>query len=320
MVIFNAISRNVERLFSTIHPVVLTTFVLIIGFSHAESQEKILTIDHPPIDEQSSIVKSKTYKNVYWLSNDSGDDPVIFPVDEKGKIIVPKFLKRQFEKKPYPGITLLEASNHDWESMALLGDTLVIGDVGNNANVRRDLGIYLVPEPNPHEVYQMRPLYWYPVHYPEQRKYPPNDWNFDCESIFTFQGKIYMLTKHRADQNINKPHPSTNLYRLDTRSTTKSNALVKVGSRDNLGGWVTDADIAPDESGLVFIALNPLAATIWYFPRPKKGDDFLSEKPLHFNLVKADQAEGVCFKDNKTIIVTNEQRDWFEIPLSKFSK
>lgn len=286
-------------------------------------QEKIMSIEHPPIDEQSALIKSPSYKNVYWVANDSGDGPRIFPLDKKGEVIIPNFMRNHYSKKnaePYPGIEILGAINLDWESMATLGDTIIIGDVGNNGNARRDLGVYMVLEPNPHETPKTRALSWHPLHYEDQNKFPPEEWEFDCEAIFTFQGKLYFLSKHRADGNINKPHPSTNLYVMNTRHTSSSNVLKKVGSRDDLGGWVTAADIAPDESGLVFIALNPLTATIWYFPRPKKGDNFLSQRPRHFTLANALQAEAVCFKDQETIIVTNEQRGWFEIPLSKFNK
>lgn len=284
------------------------------------AQEKLLEVKHPPINEQSSIVKSNSYENLYWVTNDSDDETVIFPLNSEGKIIIPGWLQKRYKKTPYPGINLLGAINNDWESMAAIKDTLIIADMGNNGNARRDLGIYFVLEPNPFSVYQTRALNWYPVHYEDQKNFPASEWTFDCEAIFSFEGKVYFLTKHRSEQNIYKPHPSTHLYRMDTRSVHRSNALKKIGSLDNLGGWVTGADMAPDESGLVLLAQNPLATSIWYFPRPKKGDDFLSEPPKRYNLVKADQAEAVCFKNNKTIIVTNEQREWFEIPLSKFRK
>lgn len=303
---------------------VITT--LIIGFmslGFVQGQEKICKVEHPPIDEQSALVKSQTYEDVYWVSNDSGDEPVVFPLNGKGEIIIPGFLKRRYngkEGRDYPGIEIKGAVHHDWEAIALLKDTLVIADVGNNGNARRDMGIYLVPEPNPHAIYETRPLVWYPVRYEDQELYPAAEWEYDCESIFTFKGKVYFLTKHRSDRVINRPAPATKLYRMDTRHTSKVNVLKYISRKEDLGGWVTDADIAPDESAMVLVAQNPLTTTLWYFPRPKRGDDFLSQKPKYFNLLKADQAEGICFKDSKTLIVSNEQRDWIEVPLSVFTK
>ena len=296
--------------------------ILIIVIS-VNAQKKICIVDHPDIDEQSAVIKSQTYEDVYWVCNDSGDDPYVFPLTSQGEMIVPDFMKKRYSGNKiaeYPGIKIHSASLLDWEALTVLGDTLVIADVGNNGNTRRDMGVYLIPEPNPRTTYETRPLVWLPVRFEDQSSYPATEWEFDCESIFAFQGKIYFLTKHRSDQNIHKPAPSTKLYRMDTRYTDRVNVLKLINRKEDLGGWVTDASMAPDESAMVLIAQNPLATMVWYFPKPKRGDDFLSEKPRTYSLVKADQAEGVCFKDSKTIIVTNEQREWFEIPLSAFSK
>ena len=291
------------------------------------AQNVICIVDHPPIDEQSAIVKSQTYEDVYWVCNDSDDDPVLFPLTSKGEIIIPDFMQKRYKNKKkdkknkvYPGIKILESVLHDWEALAILGDTIVIVDVGNNGNARRDLGIYLVPEPNPRAIYQTRPLVWYPVRYEDQKQYPAKEWEYDCEAIFTYQGKIYFLTKHRTDNHISRPAPATKLYRMDTRYTDRTNVLKQISRKEDLGGWVTDANMAEDESGMVLLAQNPLASVLWYFPKPKKGDNFLSQPAKTFNLMKADQAEGICFKDSKTIIVSNEQREWFEVSLSEFSK
>ncbi|NQT64302.1 MAG: hypothetical protein HQ556_15180 [Candidatus Marinimicrobia bacterium] len=297
-------------------------FVLIM-ITHLSGQDKICIVKHKDIDEQSAIIKSQTYDNVYWLCNDSGDKPFVFPVTGQGEMIVPDFMKKRYIGKKideYPGIKIKNASLIDWEALAVLKDTLIIADVGNNGNTRRDMGVYLIPEPNPRSIYETRPLLWLPVRYEDQSKYPAEEWEFDCESIFTFQGKIYFLTKHRSDRHIRKPAAATKLYRMDTRFTHKANVLKLINRKDNLGGWVTDASMAQDESAMVLIAQNPLATIIWYFPKPKQGDDFLAQTPRSYSLVKADQAEGVCFKDPQTIIVTNEQREWFEIPLTAFSK
>ncbi|MBT3229512.1 MAG: hypothetical protein HOD43_03800 [Candidatus Marinimicrobia bacterium] len=299
---------------------VLMVLTLITNLS---AQNKICEVVHKDIDEQSAIIKSQTYDNVYWVCNDSGSEPFLFPLTSRGEMIAPDFMKKRFSGKKldeYPGIKVKSASLIDWEALALLGDTLVIGDVGNNGNTRRDMGVYLIPEPNPRATYETRPLIWLPVSFEDQSNYPATEWEFDCEAMFTFQGKIYFLTKHRADRHIRKPAAATKLYRMDTRFTNRVNVLKLINRKEDLGGWVTDASMAPDESAMVMLAQNPLATIIWYFPKPKRGDDFLAQTPRTYSLVKADQAEGICFKDSKTIIVSNEQREWFEIPLKAFSK
>ncbi len=256
-------------------------FLVLILILNLSAQKIKCVVSHKDVDEQSAIIKSLTYENVYWVCNDSGDEPFLFPLTEQGEMIVPDFMKKRYSGDKiddYPGIKIKNASLLDWEALAVLKDTVVIADVGNNGNTRRDLGVYLIPEPNPRSTYETRPLLWLPVRYEDQSNYPAKEWEFDCESIFTFQGKIYFLTKHRADQHIGKPAASTKLYRMDTRYTNKVNVLKLVSRKEDLGGWVTDASMAQDESAMVLLAQNPLATIIWYFPKPKRGDDFLAQR------------------------------------------
>ncbi len=277
-------------------------------------------VEHPEIDEQSAIVASYLYPDVFWVLEDSGSEPILFPLNSRGRIIVPDYLSSHYggKRQPeYPGMLVLTARNLDWESLGHIKDTLIIADVGNNSNTRRDLGVYLVLEPNPHNIPQCRPFTFLPLAFPDQRSWPPEKWDFDCEAVFGFKGHIYFLTKHRSDQRIDKPKPSTKLYRMDTRHTNQVNVLTKVSEREDLGGWVTAADMSPDLTRLAMLVHNPLVSSIWLFPTPREGDDFLGGVPIVTPMTKVNQVEGICFKNADTLIVTNEQRDWYEIPLQK---
>jgi hypothetical protein len=113
-------------------------------------------VPHKPIDEMSGIARSRTYEGVYWVHNDSGDRARIFPIRLDGSVIIPPFVsRRDSSNRPedpsvvYEGIQIEGAANIDWEDIAIDGDTLYIADVGNNANARRDLAVYVVKEPNP---------------------------------------------------------------------------------------------------------------------------------------------------------------------------
>ena len=67
----------------------------------------------------------------FWTLNDSGNDPIIYRLDTTTGSIIQR-------------ITILKASNVDWETMAQDDDYIYIGDVGNNSGNRDDLGIYIV--------------------------------------------------------------------------------------------------------------------------------------------------------------------------------
>ncbi|MEN8149714.1 MAG: hypothetical protein ABFS86_07810 [Planctomycetota bacterium] len=282
------------------------------------------TIDHPPIDETSGIVKSRTYEDVYWVLNDSGGGPFLFAIDGKGKAILPPWQARRFSvgpsekgdgRTPWPGMELLVAANLDWEDMAIDGDTLYVADMGNNGNARRDLGVYVLKEPNPRATERMRHLAWIPIAYPDQKKYPAEAWDFDCESLFVADGKLYFLTKHRPAGQMRTPMPGTKLYRLDTRKLGEENVLTLVQSRKDMV-WPLAADVSPDGSKLAVVCVNAL----WVFDRPKSGDHWLSGSArrvsIPLNIIRT-QSEAVCWDDGKTIRVACEGRAIWRVDLAR---
>ena len=276
------------------------------------------TTAHKPINEMSGLVKSRTYPDVYWVNNDSGDIPRIFAVNKNGNVIMPAYMKNDFYadikeegKKPFAGIEILLAANQDWEDIAVDDDLIYIADLGNNANARRDMGVYMLYEPNPRATVASRVLQYIPIRYPEQIEYPARQWHFDSESMFVADGNLYFLSKHRQPGELAKWEGGVNLYRLDSYDTLKANVLTKVDSFADLS-VATGADVSPNGKHLAVVTYSAL----WVFE--KTGDDQwlsgkASELPLDYNVTK--QAEAVCWDDDETILISNEQREIFEIKL-----
>jgi hypothetical protein len=286
-------------------------------------------VTHGPLDEMSGIVKSRRYPNTYWVHNDSGDAPRIFAIRGDGGAIMPPFLSGAFSvgemaetgKTLYPGLAIDGAAHSDWEDIAVDGDTLYIADLGNNGNARRDLAVYVLPEPNPAAVNRAHVLKRVPVAYPDQRAFPdPARWHFDCEAVFVFRGRLHMLTKHRAPGQIGTPETGTNLYRLDTQHTDRVNVLTRLDSARDLGGWVTAADVSPDGRTLAVLCHAPVAS-VWLFDLSRGAGDrpLSSGRARRLILPNAQQCEAVCFDDNDTLFVTNEQRDLFRLRVSEFA-
>lgn len=259
------------------------------------------------LDEVSGIVRSQTYPGGFWAHNDSGDSARFFCIRRDGTVV------RSSDSK-YKGIAVEGATNVDWEDIAQDGDRLFLCDVGNNGNERRDLKIYEVRQPNPTRVTSVRPEKVYSVAYPDQKDFPPRGVRpFDCEAVFCLRGKLYFVTKHR--QNALMPDVSANLYRMDTRFTDRVNVLTKLDSKSDVGGWVTGADASPDGRKIAVLVQAP-SQGVWIFDARAKGDRFLSSPGARFiRFTGAKQCEGVAFIDDRTLMVTNEQRDIFEIKL-----
>jgi hypothetical protein len=267
------------------------------------------------IHEPSGIVKSTRYPDTYWVHNDSGDSARIFAIHANGTVIAPPN-----SKTPNDGLEVQGGFNNDWEDITSDGNNLYISDMGNNRNARRDLGVYVLPEPNPTVVQKAHVLSRYPIAYPDQVDFPPEgNYDWDCEAIFYAKGKLWFLTKHRLGGTL--PAKGSCLYVLDKPSVDKLNTLRKVDEKRDFGGWVTGAAMSPDGKTLAVLTEKPVKS-VWLFDVARHGDKLLSGPAKRLILgVNASQCEGICFDgNNETILVNNEQGDIMRITTSQFAK
>ncbi len=276
------------------------------------AQSTILTVQLPESDaldlveyaripeyaatEVSGIVKSRFYEDVYWMLNDSGDEPRIIPVHSNGETIGsyrPSEIKGQF---------IREASNSDWEDIAIDDEGFIyICDVGNNCNCRKDLVIYKVIETDPgkriNKVFQK--IFF---RYPDQQNFPAEnqDFNFDSEGVFVANEKIYVLSKNRSNS-------FTTLYRLDDEDPFQINTLTELSSFD-IQGQVTAADASPDGKRIAILTYTG----IWLFEALADDNYFEGRmwwRPINNTFVDGrpqQQVESICFKDEDTLIIADE--------------
>jgi hypothetical protein len=270
-----------------------------------------------PIGEMSGIVKSRRHPDTYWVHNDSGDTARIFAIRSDGSSVLPTYSrfsrygdKAESGKQQWEGFEVLYATNVDWEDIALDENYLYLADTGNNLNARRDLAIYAVSEIDPTASTRSAVVQKWPVHYPEQQDFPPGNWHYDSESLFTSDGQLYLITKHRKAGGLSSFEAGANLYRLDTRHTDQSNALTLVDSTALITS-ATGADVSPDGSTLAVLSYEAL----YLFDKPAEGDAWLSSTHRRIPLDRSvtGQAEAVAWEDDGTLLVTNEGRDIFRL-------
>lgn len=301
----------------------MNALVAALLLAQADALVPSATVTHEPLSEISGIVKSRTYDGVFWVHNDSGDSARIFAIQADGTVVLPGWLAEDYaangnntDKPVWPGIQISLAHNSDWEDIALDDGTLYIADMGNNGNARRDLGVYAVPEPNPLERGETRTLAWYPIAYPDQEGFPPMARHFDCEAIFASGGKLFFITKHR-DPFGQQPETGANLYRLDTRNTDRVNVLRRVDGAEDLGGWVTAADLSPDGRTLAVLCQAPVAS-VWLFDRPAASDRYFQGNARRLFIPGTKQAEAVAWDGRDHVLVVNEQREIFRVAVNDF--
>lgn len=276
---------------------------------------------HEPISEMSGIVRSRTYPGIWWVQNDSGSGPALFPIGEDGGVVMPPSQRARYHgeeeregTEPWPGLEVVLAENVDWEDLALFDGRIYIADMGNNRNTRRDLGVYVLPEPNPRKVSRARVLARLSIQYPDQHGFPGERLEFDCEGIFFFDGRLYFLTKHRQ-QRTGRTKFGTALYRLDSMVPGESHVLTKIEEHQTLG-IPTSACLSPSGNHLAVLTYH----AIHVFDRPSEGDRWLSGSRRSFALPMATvrQVEGICWDDEKTLRFNNEQRDLYSVELKWF--
>ncbi len=261
-------------------------------------------------EEISGLVRSRTYNDIWCVHNDTDVRPTIFPIHSNGDLVKPGWLK---PAENYLGISVELSTNIDWEDIAIANGLIYIVDTGNNNNARRDLGIYVIAEPNPRFTKRVRTLEYLPIRFPEQKTFPAKHWHFDCESLFISDGNLYFITKHRQDGEFSKYEDGANLYSLSLSAAdpNRINVLDHLDSRIDMYA-PTGADISPDGKRLAVLTRRKL----WVFTKPNTGDKWLTANPnttLSVSLPdNIGQAEAICWDTDMTMkIINEEKRDFF---------
>lgn len=261
-------------------------------------------ITFAPIGESSGMVQSRKYPGVFWTHNDSGDSARLFAIRADGSLVRPD------DGLPYDGIQVGGARNHDWEDLTLIDGQLIIADTGNNANKRRDLVLYFLPEPNPYRDRVSYVTAKQPIVYPEQTAFPPEQMNFDNEALFYWDRTLCLLTKNRSDS-------LTALYALPIpHGFSNQTEMLSLRKTYNLRGMVTAADAY--RGRIAVLTYN----TVWVFEPDYPALVEFGHAPELFSghvwwqPIWAKQCESIAFINADTLLIGNEQRDLYQIKLS----
>lgn len=254
--------------------------------SHSQKLDILATL--PKEIKEASACEISKASPLIWTIEDQKNDPVLFGFDEKGNL----------KKK----IKITNVENNDWEDLTSDDEgNLYIGDFGNNDNERTNLMIYKInaADLDKHQAEASEIISFY---YPEQTEFPPKkkDRVFDVESFFFYQNKFYLFTKNRSS----KFDGTTVFYEVDNVSGQKLPAK-KISSFVTCDTFnhcaVTSAAISPDKKKVAILSSDK----VWIFT-DFKGVDFFSGKSEKIELDHFSQKEGLCFKDDSTILITDE--------------
>ena len=212
--------------------------------------------------------------------NDSGNDPVLFYINESGNILDERKLNC--------------CKNNDWESLAADSDYVYIADFGNNYDTRKNLSIIKIPidkssNENPEIINFL---------YPEQKKFKRiyRRSEYDAEALISFGDILLIFTK-------NKRKKITEIYSLPKNGGNFK--AQKIGSL-NTESIVTGADYDKKTNTLV------LTSTINFdeYYILVINDFSLNKKDHKINMyeipIGKTQVEAIKIIDENTFWITSE--------------
>jgi hypothetical protein len=264
----------------------ISLFLCIISTGCAQHGQLTFMGDLPnELNENSGITTLENDK--IWLIEDNGNNDVIYEVSTKGEGL------REFKVK--------NAKNHDWEDLTKDDKgNLYIGDFGNNDNDRKNLVIYKIPNPTkePGDKIEAEEIKF---KFPEQKKYPPilSERKYDTEAFFCLNNVLYIITKDRS----NPFYGEALIYTVPTHAGTYDAKLVGTFKTCNefTTCQITSAAISPNKKKIVLLGYGTLwLITEFDLPNFSKG------KVQYIDLGVRTQLEAVCFKDNSTILLSDE--------------
>jgi hypothetical protein len=249
------------------------------------------------LDEVSGLAQSRTNPDVFWIHNDSGDQPVVYAVNSKGALL--------------GSYTLAGATAIDWEDMAIGpapdgGSYLYLADIGDNSGKRMSVSVYRVQEPlvdadRAPVLETLTDVSAYGFTYEDGPR--------DAEGFMVdpLTNDFYIVSKRELDGN--------RLYHSVSPSDSRMNTLVRVGTFRLTG--TTGADISPD--GLQVLirrysssvnSLTPPALAGSYWSRADESVllvDLLAQPGQVVPLVAESQGEAIAFAaDNRGFYTTGE--------------
>ena len=245
------------------------------------------------INETSGLL---WWNKLIWTHNDSGGQPQLYGLDSSTGNIAKT-------------ITIINASNVDWEDIAQDDKYIYIGDFGNNANGNRtNLKIYCIKKSG---IKKKDSLTATVIHfsYSDQTDFSPagsNNTNFDCEAMIVYNDSLFLFSKDWKDGQ-------TRLYKLPKVPGTY--VAQKTGEL-NVDGLITGAEIISDKRVIVLTGYSTTVTPFIYLLYDFSNNNFFSANKRKIQINESfTQVEGICALNNNNFYISNEKfQKFFNVP------
>lgn len=237
---------------------------------------KVGCITNRMLSEDSGVIASRTYTNLFWTHTDGGKKPILHAINREGISLA-----------EFP----VAASVHDWEDIAIDDKhRLYLGDIGNNDALRKEIRVYRIAEPDPRKNgKRLKVGRTWRLRFPDKP--------FDCESLFVFDHSGYVVSKVFDNAQ-------ATLYRFSLDAQTEPAVLEKV-CKLAVTAPITGADISPDGRKLALVSHG----AAYLFQIDGRIERAGSVRPFHVK-VGNQRMEGCTFVP-EGLLATSESRDIF---------
>lgn len=223
-----------------------------------------------------------------WTHNDSGGKPILYALDTTTFEVVQR-------------ITLAQVKNKDWEEVCTDGESVFVGDFGNNKGSRKNLRIFTFPlSALPAEgdtIIQVDSILF---RFADQTNFEKrkHEHDYDCEAMFATDNCLYLLSKGWATG-------TTRLYRLPK---TPGKHMAEVVNSFDSQGLITGADYDRESRTLVVVGYvknvwKPFMYIIFDFD---EHGEKLTNHRFEMSQLAGGQTEGICFFDDGQCYVSAE--------------
>ncbi|MGQ8335671.1 hypothetical protein ACUNWD_03915 [Sunxiuqinia sp. A32] len=230
------------------------------------------------------------FQNRMWIINDSGGENQLYGIGSNGEIEV--------------AVTIDDARNTDWESIAQDEDYIYFGDFGNKNGNRTELKVYRVSKEdlNLAENETSVDSDVIKFFYADQEDYSLNQNNteYDCGAMIAYGNNLYLFSKDWV-------HGQTKVYELS--NDPGEYELYPVDSFQ-VNGLVTGADIRGNYLALLGYQSNkrPFVYLFQFSPSIPFSDKYLYfDMPALVNT----QLEGISFIDGNQLVISTEATNYF---------
>ena len=262
-------------------------FFLFIFISCSNYGQLEVVTDLPSSLEEISGMATYNDSTV-WALEDNGNKDEIYQINFKGEIL--------------KSLQIKNGDNDDWEDMAMdQAGNLYIADIGNNANARKNLVIYKLPNPTiePGDKIDAEQIEF---NYPDQKEFPPKEDRllYDAEALFHHENSLYIITKNRSKPFKGEAH----IYSVP--DTAGKYEATFVGSFIPCTDWkicqITSIDISPKGDKVVVLSYGKLFVFTEF-----TWNDFSKGKLQEIDLGARTQLESVCFLNDSTLLISDER-------------